>query len=293
MKALSKRNLFIIIVFLLAVFSLKEVSGLPSGGVYPPTFTKGADGYWYDSWGFNRNRYSGEKGYLPNIAYETLDGILGNNKELAYSIGEQLKTNYPNRLERAEQVLRYVQRWTEYGYDRDNVIVEGVPQSEWAWNADEMAHAFNPTTGTVAIGDCEDMAFLCATIYIGAGFDAAIIEAPGHCALLIWLPEYPHATVYWDIRDGRGHGWIWVEATGPNNPLGWTPPDFEDGYWNAYPLEVRGGAPEISRFPWELIIILVVVIGIASVILVVVKKVTSKPKVSLPPPPPPPPPPMT
>ena len=72
---------------------------------------------------------------------------------------------------------------------------EGVAQDEWAWNADEMAHAFNPTTGVTAIGDCEDMAFLCGTIYVGAGFDAAIVDAPDHVALLIWLPEFCNETI--------------------------------------------------------------------------------------------------
>ncbi len=53
---------------------------------------------------------------------------------------------------------------------------------------------------------------------------------PITCALLIWLPEFSNANNYWDIpNDGRDAGWIWVEATGSSNPLGWTPPDFEDG----------------------------------------------------------------
>jgi hypothetical protein len=175
---------------------------------------------------------------MPNIAYETL----GTNKELAYSIGESFKTSYGSKVQRAVAILQYVQRWTDYGYDADNVRAsDGTPQSEWAWNADEMAHMFNTTTNVVAIGDCEDMAFLCATIYIGAGFDATMVlaprDAPNHAALLIWLPEYPNANYYWDIPDdGRGRGWIWVEATGEHNPLGWTPPDFSDGYWTAYPL---------------------------------------------------------
>ena len=82
----------------------------------------------------------------------------------------------------------------------------------------------------------EDMAFLCGTIYVGAGFDAAVIDAPYHAALLIWLPDFSNANDYWDINDGRGAGWIWVEATGSSNPLGWTPPDFEDGAWTAYPI---------------------------------------------------------
>lgn len=232
-----RRNLFIVIVFLLVAFSLEEAIGLPSGGSYPPTFSKRADGNWYDSWNFTRNRYSGDDGYMPNIAYETL----GTNKELAYSIGEQFKASYPSKVQRATAILQYVQRWTEYGYDADNVVMGGTAQSEWAWNADEMAHRINTATNVVAVGDCEDIAFLCATIYIGAGFDAAMVLAPrdmpNHAALLIWLPEYPNANYYWDIPDdGRGRGWIWVEATGEHNPLGWTPPNFNDGNWKAYPL---------------------------------------------------------
>ena len=27
-----------------------------------------------------------------------------------------------------------------------------------------------------------------------------------------------------------------MEATGSSNPLGWTPSDFEDGQWTAYPI---------------------------------------------------------
>jgi hypothetical protein len=100
-----------------------------------------------------------------------------------------------------------------------------------------MAHAFNEVTGVEAVGDCEDMTFLCGIIYVGAGFDAAIVDAPGHVALVIWLPEYSNADKYWGVpNDGREAGWIWVEATGESNPLGWTPPDYEDGGWTAYPI---------------------------------------------------------
>jgi hypothetical protein len=108
-----------------------------------------------------------------------------------------------------------------------------------------MAHAFNENTGAKAIGDCEDMAFLCVTIYVGAGFDAAIVDATEHAALLIWLPEFPNANNYWDIPDDdRDAGWIWVEATGSSNPLGWTPPDFESGGWTAYPIGSLEFIPE-------------------------------------------------
>jgi hypothetical protein len=233
---------YLILFFLLCtstVALIKTASGFPAS-----SFSQ-QNGDWYDNWGIDRNDAgtNGDlPGYLPNLASETL----GNSKELAYSIGERFQNNYPGKTERAVAIFKYVQRWTEYGYDSDNFIRNGVAQDEWAQNADEFAHAFNETTGVKAIGDCEDMAFLCGTIYVGAGFDAAVIDAPGHCALLIWLPEFSNANNYWDINDGRGAGWIWVEATGSSNPLGWTPPDFEDGGWTAYPmnsLEFVGETP--------------------------------------------------
>jgi len=205
--------------------------GIPSGGVYPPKFTL-RNGEWYDSWGFDRNNAEGSDGFLPNVAYESI----GTWNDTAYRIGERFKTNYPQKVERAEAILKYVQKWTEYGYDSDNVVKDGVAQDEWAWNADEMADAFNENTGVKAIGDCEDMAFLCSTIYLAAGFEVALVSPPEHVALMIWLPEYSNANCYWDINDGRGEGWIWVEATGKNNPLGWTPPDFNDGNFDVYPL---------------------------------------------------------
>ncbi len=225
-------QMLLLISFLVLVALLGEVDGLPSGGSYPPTFTfNGED--WFDSWGYNRNYYGGQNGYMPNLAYETL----GADQELAYSLGQQFRINYPSEVRRAVAILKFVQRWTEYGYDVDNVVMDGHAQNEWAWNADEMVHMLDESTNTIAVGDCEDMAFLCATIYLGAGIDAALVLTTSHVALLIWLPEYPNANYYWDIPDdGKGGGWIWVEATGDQNPLGWTPPDFADGDWTVFPL---------------------------------------------------------
>jgi hypothetical protein len=55
---------------------------------------------------------------------------------------------------------------------------------------------------------------------------------------MLFLPEYQNANQYWELtNDNHGSGWIWVEATGKSNPLGWTPPDFSNGDWTAYPLE--------------------------------------------------------
>jgi hypothetical protein len=227
----TRKVLFALVI--LALFFLQsQARGILSGGTYPPEFTL-RNGAWFDSWGFNRNYYGGSNGYMPNLAYETL----GPDRERAYALGEGFKTSYPDKVGRATAVLRFVQQWTDYGYDSDNVVMGGAAQEEWAWNADEMAHMFNEATGVKAVGDCEDMAFLCGTIYVAAGIDVAMVLAPQHVALLIWLPEYPNANYYWDIPDdGKEHGWIWVEATGERNPLGWTPPDFADGDWEAMPL---------------------------------------------------------
>jgi hypothetical protein len=211
--------------------SISVVYGIPS-----VTFTKRTRfGYeeWYDSWGFNRNYYGGNNGYLPNIAYESL----GNDRDLAYSIGEQFEADYSQKVRRAEEIFEYVLRWTDYGYDEEHVLMEGRPQREWAWNADEMAYMFDETTHTVAIGDCEDMAFLCSTIYLAAGFDVVLVSPPEHVALMVWLPEYDNANYYWDVPDdGRDYGWIWVEPTAETNPFGWTPSDFSDGNFEIYQL---------------------------------------------------------
>ncbi|MGF3521886.1 MAG: hypothetical protein ACQXXJ_02165 [Candidatus Bathyarchaeia archaeon] len=273
--------LFLLLNFL--ALQIYSVFALPSSN-----FTK-SNGYWFDDWDINRNYYAGRSGYLPNMAYETLD----ENKELAFSIGESFKENYPTKTTRAIAILRYVQKWTEYGYDEENVFREGVAQDEWAWNADEMAHAFNETRGIVATGDCEDLAFLCATIYKGAGFDVAVVDAPGHVALLIWLPEFANADNYWDIPgDNRGAGWIWVEATGDANPLGWTPPDYENGEWTAYPIGYIEPIPEPTlQLPLnELIVAIVVIVAILSMLLAALKARSTKTMQAYWPPPPPPPP---
>jgi len=264
----------IIIFLMLCIFALSlspPVRGIPAS-----SFSVMQDGDWYDNFGINRNYYAGPNGYLPALATETLN----DNKELAYSIGEQFRTQYSDMEDRAVAILKFVQTWTEYGYDSDNFVRNGVAQDEWAQNADEMAHAFDQTTGVRAVGDCEDMAFLCGTIYVGAGFDAAVVDAPEHVALLIWLPEYPNANNYWDLpNDNRDSGWIWVEATGSSNPLGWTPPDFDGGGWTAYPIGsltfVAEPIPEDSTSTGFLspdLDLLIVIVGIVfSIILAIAK----------------------
>jgi hypothetical protein len=244
---------------------------------FPSTNFNQENGDWYDSFGINRNNYGGSNGYLPNLASETL----GSNRELAYNIGESLRNIHENKVETAKAILAYVQRWTVYGYDNENVFRDGVAQDEWAWNADEMAHALNEATGVQATGDCEDMSFLCATIYTGAGIDAAVVDAPGHVACLIFLPEYQNANQYWELtNDNHGSGWIWVEATGKNNPVGWTPPDFGNGDWTTYLLGTTAASFQQTQpkqsyqgqpFPTEIVIVVIVAVLVLLSLVVVVK----------------------
>ena len=286
--------------FLLLLLLSGSFLAIARANAFPSSSFTEKNGEWYDSWGYDRNVYDGEYGYLPNIAYETL----GANKELAYSIGESFKNQYASETQRADAILSYVQTWTVYGYDSDNVFKDGVAQDEWAWNADEMAHAFNEDTGVQATGDCEDMAFLCATIYTGAGIDAAVVDAPEHVACLIWLPQYSNANYYWDLpSDDRGQGWIWVEATGQGNPVGWTPPDFGDGNWNAYPVGSQinpgttsppsnGVTPPVTQssgIPTELIFVGVIIVAVVAALLFFGSRKHTRPTQDYPPPPPPPP----
>lgn len=192
---------------------------------------------WYDEWGVNRNSAYGmyadrRDGYLPNIVYESLR----QNSERAYEMGGLFVERYPDRVRRAEAILSFVQTWVKYGYDNEYVFREGVAQMEWAWNPDEMAHKVDEARMSYepARGDCEDFGFFCTVLYLAADYDVKIIDAPRHVALMIWLPEYPNANVYWDVNDGRGPGWIWVEATVDTARLGWTPPDYRSGRFEVW-----------------------------------------------------------
>ena len=185
--------------------------------------------YWYDSWDINRNSATGDGGYLPAVVFESL----GQNREIAYQYGRWFLTEYPDQVTRAEKIMKFVQSMVKYKYDEENPYVlaetNNEIEEEWAWNPDELAHIIDVAYSNqeVAYGDCEDFAFLLTAMYSAAGYDVTIVDAIDHAALLIYLPEYPNANIYWDIGDGRGAGWIWVEATGDRNPLGWTPDDYK------------------------------------------------------------------
>ncbi|UCE29659.1 MAG: hypothetical protein JSV85_02785, partial [Candidatus Bathyarchaeota archaeon] len=211
-------------IFLL-FFLIAGVLALPSGGTYPPTFTK-KSGFWYDSWNANRNYGDGADGYLLWMIYESM----GPNRDIAFQIGQQFVQTHPNRVTRAGAILDYVTTHMKYGHDNEYVFKENVAQEEWAWNPDEMADKVERARQSfqVARGDCEDFGFLLGTLYLAAGYDVTIVETPDHVALLRWLPDYENANLYWNIpNDGRDSaGWIWVEGTSDTASVGWTPPTY-------------------------------------------------------------------
>ena len=234
MRRLEKKPLLLLVTLILIfLYIVPSTVAVQSEG-----FTKKGY-YWYDSWDVNRNSAVGCDGYFPALVYESL----GQNRELAYQFGERFLTEYSDRVTRAEKIMKFVQAMVKYRYDDENPFVLAVTnnekQEEWAWNPDEMAHLIDlaSTNREVAYGDCEDFSFVLTVMYLAAGYDVTIVDAIVHAALLIWLPEYPNANIYWDVDDGRGAGWIWVEATGDRNPLGWTPDDYKNVEFKVRRLE--------------------------------------------------------
>ena len=179
------------------------------------------DGEVFDGWEISRTRAFGEDGFYqisqtsfrPVIAFESL----GENADLAYNSGEQIAARYTDEVQRAEVVFSFVRDRVNYTSDGDQFGYD-----EFAQNADELATAIEQ--GGVGYGDCEDSAVLLAVMYKGAGFRSAIVAGSGHTATLVYLPNYKKATAFLEL-DGET-GWVWAEATGKNNPLGWVPKEY-------------------------------------------------------------------
>jgi hypothetical protein len=210
-----------------------------SGGFYE------VEGEIFDDWAVCRTRSFGEDGFYqvrshdfrPVIAFESL----GENADVAYSLGQEIAADYPDIVERAEAAFYYVRDRVRYTSDIDLFGYE-----EFAQNADELAYVMSELNGR-GYGDCEDSAVLLAVICKGAGLRSAIAVGEEHTAALIYLPDYDDATAFFELSGEMG--WIWAEATGRNNPLGWVPKEFLDVHVAAY--EVTGetlaraeGAPE-------------------------------------------------
>jgi predicted transglutaminase-like cysteine proteinase len=228
----------LVIVLLTALATAGYASAYPSQGFS----TRGVD--ILDDWEICRTRAFGEDGFYqitetgfrPVIAFQSL----GDQANAAYSLGEQIADEYPDRLQRAEAVFQFVRDRVQYASDID---LNG--SEEFAQNADELATTIVEDGN--GQGDCEDMVVLLAVMYKAAGFRSAIVLVPEHTALLVYLPDYDEATAFFELADEPG--WVWAEATGRNNHLGWAPKEYLDTKIAAYeilaevpPYEVPAGA---------------------------------------------------
>jgi len=224
----------LIVVLLAAVATAGYAWAFSSEGFYE----KG--GNIFDDWEICRTRAFGEDGFYqitgtgfrPVIAFQSL----GEQTNAAYSLGEQIAAKYPDPLQRAEAVFHFVRDRVEYTPDIDLNKSE-----EFAQNADELAISI--VEDGIGYGDCEDMAVLLAVMYKAAGFRSAIVLAPDHTAVLVYLPEYNKATAVFELEGEPG--WVWAEATGRNNPLGWAPEQYLDTELAAYEISAEIPAYEI------------------------------------------------
>lgn len=175
----------------------------------------------YDSFGVCRTRSTGEDGFM-RLTEDSFDPIiaresLGDNIDVAWKLGQDFAENYPEPNERAKQIFYFVRNKVIYNSDMDEFGHE-----EFAQNADELAGAI--LENGAASGDCEDEAILLAVIYKAAGFRSAIVLAPEHAAALVHLPSYNKAAHTFTLEGEVG--WVWAEATGRTNLLGWFPPSL-------------------------------------------------------------------
>lgn len=224
----------LIVVLLAVVATAGYASAFMSEGFYD------RDGHIFDDWEICRTRAFGEDGFYqitetgfrPVIAFQSL----GEEADLAYSLGEQMAAKYPDPIRRAEAVFYFVRDGVEYTPDIDQ-----NGNGEFAQNADELATAI--VEDGIGYADCEDMTVLLAVMYKAAGFRSAIVLVPEHTAVLVYLPEYSKATAVFELEGEIG--WVWAEATGRNNPLGWAPKQYLNDRIAAYEISAEVPAYEI------------------------------------------------
>jgi hypothetical protein len=181
----------------LVVVLLAGVATAGHAWAFPSQGFREIDSNIFDDWKICRTSASGEDGYYqiteigfrPVIAFESL----GEEADVAYSLGEQIANEYRDPLQRAEAVFSFVRDRVRYTSDVDEFGSE-----EFAQNADELARTIvKDGSGT---GDCEDMAVLLAVMYKAAGFRSAIMLLSEHTAVLVYLPDYNQATAFFELN---------------------------------------------------------------------------------------------
>jgi len=222
MKPLQSILICVAVIFALIV----PASALAS----PSENLREEDGQVFDEWDVCRTRCAGQDGFLqvfsdtefrPVIAFESL----GESADEAYRLGKEFAKDYPDLYQRAEKIFAFARDKIRYSPDLDQFGFR-----EFAQNADEVAVAIKDKGFTY--GDCEDYAILLAVMYRGAGCRSAVVLAPGHAAILVYLPKHKRANRSLSL-DGES-GWVWGEATGGNNHLGWMPEQYMGAQIIAY-----------------------------------------------------------
>jgi Transglutaminase-like superfamily len=209
---------------------LGVVSASPTLAAPSEKFFKRGDDV-YDSFDICRNRCAGEDGYMqltedgfyPIIVGESL----GENIDVAWELGLTFRDKYPEPNQRAREIFNFVRNRVVYTSD-----VDEFGYQEFAQNADELAEAILKDGSSP--GDCEDDAILLAVMYKAAGFRSAIVLTPGHAATLVYLPDYNKTTRVLTLEGESG--WVWAEATGSTNSLGWFAPSLVDEFMVAREL---------------------------------------------------------
>lgn len=200
-------------------------------------------GQVYDGWEVCRTNAAGQNGFfqikIKNSQPESFRPVitresLGEYSDVATQWAENIASNYEDRQRRAKEIFRKVRNLVDYTSDKSQ-----FGERDFALNADELA--LDIRQDGEAAGDCEDYAVLLSVMYKAAGFRSAIVLAPGHAACLVHLPDYEEANITWEL-EGKS-GWVWAEATGKNNPLGWTPSKYMDKSLLAHEVENVGLEP--------------------------------------------------
>jgi len=226
--------LYLVVVLVALVATTSHAWAFPSEGFHE------IEKDIFDDWEICRTKAFGEDGFYqitqdgfrPVIVFQSL----GENTDLAYTLGEQIASEYPTPQRRAEEVFNFVRDRVTYTPD-----VERTGNDEFAENADELA--MDIAEDGIGYGDCEDMTVLLAVMYRGAGFRCAIALVTGHTALLVHLPTYEEATAFFELDSESG--WVWAEATGRNNPLGWAPKQYLNEKIPAYEVSAEEPPYEI------------------------------------------------
>lgn len=215
-----------------------------------PSFASSSQNFYqkgenvFDDWDICRTRAYGEDGFFQVTGETTFRPVitmesLGENVARAYELGEQFVEEYPDPNQRAEKIFYFVRDKVRYTPDVDQFDFD-----EFAINADELITTIDEQG--IARGDCEDMSILLAVMYKGAGYRSAIVLPSGHAAALLYLPQYKKANFL--ELDGEA-GWLWAEATGRNNPLGWIPDQYRGTSLAVY--EVSGEEVGVGQTPTD------------------------------------------